>query len=170
VLFEALRLLRDRGNRTVLVAPGEVHDSRRPGYFASLLTRAHELGVGGSFRSLGVLPHSHVAGLMRDAVAVINPSRFEGWSTTVEEAKSLGKRVVLSDIEVHKEQDPPGGIYFHSDDVAALADAMSLLLVERDPAEDERRAGEARQALPDRTVQFAKTYEGFVAEALGMPT
>ncbi len=38
------------------------------------------------------------------STALINPSQFEGWSTTVEEAKSLGVKMLLSDLEVHKEQ------------------------------------------------------------------
>ena len=42
--------------------------------------------------------------LNANCVALINPSFFEGWSTTVEEAKSLGTKMILSNIELHKEQ------------------------------------------------------------------
>ena len=64
------------------------------------------------FRPLGVVPYRDMLGLMRHAVAVINPSLFEGWSTSVEEAKSMGKAVVLSDIPVHREQAPGRGLFF----------------------------------------------------------
>ena len=57
-----------------------------------------------NFIFLGVIPYKDVLGLMRAAVAVINPSVMEGWSTTVEEAKSLGLPLILSDIPVHREQ------------------------------------------------------------------
>lgn len=33
----------------------------------------------------------------------VNPSFYEGWSTTVEEAKSIGVPLLLSDIPVHRE-------------------------------------------------------------------
>ena len=57
--------------------------------------------------------------------ALINPSRFEGWSTTVEEAKSFGVPMILSDIDVHREQ--TGGVarYFGTDDPEALANHLS---------------------------------------------
>ena len=41
------------------------------------------------------------AGPMASCRALINPSLFEGWSTTVEEAKALGVPMVLSDLAVH---------------------------------------------------------------------
>lgn len=44
--------------------------------------------------------------LMKHAIAIINPSLFEGGSTTVEEAKSLLKVIILSGIPVHREQNP----------------------------------------------------------------
>jgi hypothetical protein len=56
--------------------------------------------------------------------AVLNPSRFEGWSTTVEEAKTLQRLLLLSDIPVHREQSPQFGKFFHPDDVEKLAELM----------------------------------------------
>jgi len=41
---------------------------------------------------------------MKNAQAVIQPSFFEGWSTVVEDAKSLNQHIIVSDLEVHKEQ------------------------------------------------------------------
>ena len=38
------------------------------------------------------------------SVALLNPSHFEGWSTTVEEARALGVPMLLSDLDVHLEQ------------------------------------------------------------------
>jgi glycosyltransferase involved in cell wall biosynthesis len=56
--------------------------------------------------------------LMHHAIAVIQPSTFEGWSTSVEESKAMGKQIILSSIDVHVEQAPERGIYFspHSPD------------------------------------------------------
>ena len=50
-----------------------------------------------------MIPADHVHALMRTStVSSIDP--IEGWSTTVEEAKSFGALMILSDIEVHREQ------------------------------------------------------------------
>ena len=57
-----------------------------------------------NFSYLGEIPHKDVLSLIYHADLVINPSYFEGWSTTVEEAKILNKKILLSNISVHKEQ------------------------------------------------------------------
>ena len=63
---------------------------------------------------------------MRAAVAVINPSLFEGWSTTVEEAKSIGVPQLLSDLPVHREQSPLLCKYFDPHNSEDVADVISL--------------------------------------------
>lgn len=71
-----------------------------------------------------VLPYADVLGLMRTAVAVINPSLMEGWSTTVEEAKSLGAPLILSDIPVHREQASTIADFFDAQSPASLAQVL----------------------------------------------
>jgi glycosyltransferase involved in cell wall biosynthesis len=72
-----------------------------------------------------MIPLAHVYALLRSAVALINPSKFEGWSTTVEEAKSFGVPMVLSDIDVHFEQTNGQARYFGVDDAEALAQHLA---------------------------------------------
>jgi glycosyltransferase involved in cell wall biosynthesis len=55
---------------------------------------------------------------------MLNPSLFEGWSTTVEEAKSLGVRMVISDLSVHREQLGDDAVFFAPDDPRAIADCL----------------------------------------------
>jgi glycosyltransferase involved in cell wall biosynthesis len=88
----------------LLAASGSPIDHRAPGYFQELSARIDALGIGADFRILGLVPFTHVIQLALQSVAVVNPSLFEGWSTTVEEAKSLGVPLVLSNINVHREQ------------------------------------------------------------------
>jgi len=165
-VIEALGILRARGERVVVIATGETSDYRSPGHFEALMRRCRELGVLECFRPLGVVPYMHVAGLMRDAHAVINPSRFEGWSTTVEEAKSLGKQVLLSEIDVHIEQSPPGGVFFDPNRPEELADAMWRSLSTLQPDDSRHLAEAARRALPARRLEFARTYERIIREAV----
>jgi glycosyltransferase involved in cell wall biosynthesis len=74
-----------------------------------------------------MIPYDDVQALMLSAAALINPSRFEGWSTTVEEAKSLGVEMLLSDINVHREQAEQNALFFEQDKPAQLAEQMSTL-------------------------------------------
>ena len=72
-----------------------------------------------------MIPLDQVYGLLRMSTALINPSSLEGWSTTVEEAKSFGVPMILSDIDVHREQTGGAARYFGINDPEALADHLS---------------------------------------------
>jgi glycosyltransferase involved in cell wall biosynthesis len=67
---------------------------------------AEKDGLAPWFRHLGLIPFDDVLALNAAADAVLNPSLFEGWASSVEEAKSLGTPLILSDIDVHREQAP----------------------------------------------------------------
>ena len=62
---------------------------------------------------------------MRRCLAVIQPSLFEGWSTVVEDARVFGKSIILSDIPVHLEQNPPHSIFFERHSSQSLATVLS---------------------------------------------
>ncbi len=94
---------------------------------------AQELGLGHRARFLGFIPRRDQLGLLTGAVAVIQPSLCEGWSTTVEDAKSLGRRVLASDIAVHREQLGKTADFFGGEDAAALAALLRRYALE-DPA------------------------------------
>src|SRR3546814_3488596 len=65
-----------------------------------------------NFQFLGNVPYAEILALNRGATALINPSMFEGWSTTVEESKALGTPLLLSDLGVHFEQAGDNAHYF----------------------------------------------------------
>jgi glycosyltransferase involved in cell wall biosynthesis len=167
VVARALRILKDRGIDATVISTGATTDYRHPEHFAELQREVARLGVADRFRFAGLVPFADVAGLLSHAVAVINPSLFEGWSTTVEESKSLGKRVLLSEIPVHVEQAPERGHYFATDDAERLAELMAETLAGYDPAEERRAEAAAAAALPGRVAAFARTYEDIVLDALG---
>jgi glycosyltransferase involved in cell wall biosynthesis len=117
----ALKILAGQGREAVIAVSGSKHDARGTEVFDAVMRMVRELGLETSFRYLGVIPIEHVYALLRSAVALINPSRFEGWSTTVEEAKAFGVPLLLSDIDVHREQASDKALFFPVDDPAALA-------------------------------------------------
>jgi len=166
VVLDALSLLKLQGKALTVLASGKPADDRDPEHFSRLMHHAEALGVAGQFRVLGLVPHADLMALMWHSVAVINPSQFEGWSTTVEEAKSLGVPVIASDIEVHREQKPPAGVYFPPDNSETLAELMWREW-NADGSEARRAlAGQARRQLAGRRAEFAKQFESYVLECV----
>jgi len=166
LVVEALRILKASGRAPLVLATGTTHDSRRPAYFAELMARVRAAGLEATFRPLGLVPYADLAALYRHALAVLNPSLFEGWSTSVEEGKSLGKRVLLSDIPVHREQAPERGVYFDPRSPEQLAEALWQAWTSADPAAERTAAERARAALPGRRQAFAQGYLRIVREVI----
>lgn len=164
IVIEALQLLKQQGKDMLVIATGSTNDHRDPEYFVNLQRKIKQYGLDENFRILGVLPYSDVVSLMRHSVAVINPSLFEGWSTTVEEAKSLGKKILLSDISVHREQAPKRACFFKPNQANDLADEMIITLEQFDPLFEEVAAQQIQHNLANRKLEFAKSYERIVLQ------
>jgi hypothetical protein len=162
LVVEALR----HAPEAVVVATGPREDYRHAGVYDSLMAQVRAHGLEERFLHLGLVSFHELASLMHHAVAIINPSRFEGWSTTVEEAKSLGKRVLVSDIPVHREQAPARGRLFPVDDPRALGALMVETWSTEDRAAEARAMAEAASALPERTRAFGEAYASIVADAV----
>jgi len=124
LVLDALKILKARGCRMVVAFTGDIYDVRNPGYYNSFLSRIHCNGVSDMVRLLGLIPKADQFNLMRACTAVLQPSLFEGWHTGVEEAQLAGKTLVLSNIPVHVEQDPPARLFFDPFDAEAMAKAM----------------------------------------------
>lgn len=163
VVVEALTYLKDTD--IIVYCSGKTEDYRNKEYFNELLEFISKNSLKEKFIILGVVPYEDVKGLMEECKAVINPSLFEGWSTTVEEAKSIGKRIILSDIDVHKEQNPEGAVFFKKNDARDLANKM--LLVWNEPAVvNESLKANALKNLVYRKNLYRKTYYDILHKAL----
>lgn len=165
LVIEAVAHLQREGKSVQVLATGNTEDFRQPGHFQKLKMKIAELGVTENFRVLGVVPVRDLYSLMFHAAAVLNPSLFEGWSTTVEEARAMGKTIVLSDIEVHKEQAPEYGIYFTARDHEDLAEKLAFVLERYDREIDLERIRDAEEKSCVRMQQFGVNYESLVLSA-----
>jgi hypothetical protein len=88
----------------------------------------------------------------------LNPSLFEGFGLTGDEARSLGKRVLLSDIAAHQEQDPPKATYFNPHDFKDLAEKLSMIWRDVEPGPDVELELEARKSLVRRIHACAESF------------
>ncbi|MCG9891874.1 MAG: glycosyltransferase family 4 protein [Thermosynechococcaceae cyanobacterium MS004] len=135
-LFKALSLLQQRSIYPIVVCTGHIYDYRQPSYSDTILQTIHKLGLFPQVFLLGLIPKIDQVQLMRRSLAVLQPSLFEGWSTLVENARCLGKPMILSDLAVNLEQNPPNSTFFNRDSPEELADILALWWAECSPGPD----------------------------------
>lgn len=102
---------------------GSIEDPRHPMAYHEFKADVQRAGLEDRVVHLGAVKWAVVETLMQSCLGVINPSFFEGRSTTVEEAKAYGKSIILSSIPVHAEQvrGYPVAQLFDPNDPVALA-------------------------------------------------
>jgi glycosyltransferase involved in cell wall biosynthesis len=122
--IRATGLLSRRGLDVRIVLSGARADRGDNSHFDNLAALSETVGARDHLSWLGDVPYADLLHLMAGAQVLINPSQFEGWSTTVEEAKALGVPMILSDIDVHVEQARCEATFFPPDDPEALADLI----------------------------------------------
>ena len=151
-VIEALQLLRARGFDIVVAASGEPQEPRQAGHMRRLREMAVARGLTENFLFLGNVAVRDVALLMRASVALLNPSLFEGWSTTVEEGKALGVRMVLSDLAVHREQVGDGADFFDPHDPRSIAACLENVWRRQQPSPtlEEQQAASVHSTLAIR--------------------
>ncbi|WP_158904629.1 glycosyltransferase [Burkholderia sp. L27(2015)] len=172
-VFEALRLLRDKGLEIPLVCTGLQHDRRDPDYFGNLVKALARDGLQRQVRFLGVVPREEQVQLLRAAAAILQPSRFEGWSTVIEDAKALGRPIIASDIAVHAEQlsGVDGAYLFRVSDATDLAERVAAVWpdLQKGPAPQLEALANARRNLrrQDTAHQFVTIVDEAVAHSPG---
>ena len=169
VVLRALVEAKQEGSRMVVLMTGNTKDYRLKGY--TYIERLRDFIVQNEIESeariLGMIDYSDLLALMRDCVAFINPSRFEGWSSSVEEAKSFGKTILMSRIPVHLEQAPKYGAYFNCDDANELKKLMREVWDKHDSINHVARAESAISELGQRTRVFGQAYLDIINQVLG---
>lgn len=127
VAFEALKKVMEKERDITIVCTGATEDTRNKKYFHEVKQFIADRGLDKNIYLLGLIDKEEQIQLIKGALALIQPSLFEGWGTCVEDAKTLGKRILLSDIPVHYEQMNEQSKIFKRDDAEQLAQLMLQL-------------------------------------------
>jgi glycosyltransferase involved in cell wall biosynthesis len=130
VVIKAAEILKKEGKPVIIAFSGKENDNRNPGYTEKLKAYVKENDLEDVIRFLGFLDRREQLKLMKHAIAVIQPSLFEGWSTVIEDAMAMNQRVIASDLEVNKEQLGDKGIYFKTNDESKLTQYIKQCLNE----------------------------------------
>ena len=127
--FKAVNTLVKKHKKNVLLlCSGKTSDQRNENYFSELQKYIYEYELEEHIKIVGFIPRKDQVQMMKCAKAIIQPSLFEGWSTVVEDAKALKKNIILSEIDVHKEQNPENALYFSPLDEKELVDCMLKIM------------------------------------------
>lgn len=165
VIIDALALLAAKGETIHVISTGATQDERQPHYFSNLMRQVEEKGVGDRFHVLGLVPYSQTVALMRDCMAVVQSSLFEGWGLTITEARMMGKTSILTDIPAFREQAPDYALFFDPHRPEELADAMARVARDWSPEEDARRRASAEGKRQAAQEGYARGYEKLVLDA-----
>lgn len=126
VVVEAVARAREANSGVHVVMVGMLSDSRdiTNAHLSEIVRRLSTEKLFANISVLGEVPFEDLLRLLRCASLVIQPSEFEGWSTTVQDAIALGKPLVCSDIATHREQAPEAA-FFGVDGVEELASHLA---------------------------------------------
>jgi glycosyltransferase involved in cell wall biosynthesis len=125
VVLNALRNLKQKNVRVHVVFTGKMEVYPGTEHIEHLRAIVKENKLESYVSFLGVIPRQDQLCMMRHAKAVLQPSRFEGWNTTIEDAKSMQLPVIASCIPVHKEQLENAGTYFDPENDEDLANVLA---------------------------------------------
>lgn len=156
-LFRAVTLLAERGLDVDLVCTGMIADNRDSTYVAKVRKALEEPSLARRVTLLGFLERQKQFEVLRRCAAVVQPSLFEGWSTVIEDAKAVGRPVIASDIDIHKEQ-VPDALFFQAGSAESLADRLAGFLAGpkggSDPESEKRAAAETQLRRLELAYQF----------------
>lgn len=132
IVLKAAKILKEKGLDFTIAFSGKESDSRNPDYFKGIKDFVVQNHLQNNIHFLGFMDRTHQLKLMKNAVAAIQPSLFEGWSTVVEDAKAMEQFIIVSDLKVHREQLSSNADFFDPNNELQLAELMEKRLLKQD--------------------------------------
>ena len=124
LVLNSLISLRKKKHKIVVVSSGSYLSKNNANYFKNFYNKLLKNKLEDMFIILGLIPYKDVLSLIIASKAVLNPSLYEGRSTTVEESLALKAPLILSDIKIHKEQAQNKAEFFNYKNSNDLANSL----------------------------------------------
>lgn len=157
LVFEVINELKKDNIEVNVICSGYLDDFRNKMHVKEINDFIRINNLENNIKLLGLIDYEDVFSLMKFSKAVINPSLFEGWSSTVEECKSVGKNMILSDLDVHKEQYPQA-TFFKRDDINDLKNILKNY--------NNANSNNNMDKINERTKEFGEKYIAIVKELM----
>ena len=104
IVLKALAKIKKEAGQVKVIFTGKFDYASSKDYVDMLNTFIDQNAIREDVYFTGFLSREDQIALIQNALAVIQPSLFEGWSTVIEDAKALNKFVVASNIQINQEQ------------------------------------------------------------------
>ena len=125
VILRAIKYLGKAVLPFYVVFTGKMFDSRNPKHFEdNIKPLLEDEFVQNNVKLLGFIDRDIQLSLIKNSIALIQPSRFEGWSTVIEDGMSLEINIIASNLEVNIEQLGSKGYFFNVDDEIELSNLI----------------------------------------------
>jgi glycosyltransferase involved in cell wall biosynthesis len=156
VILEAVKVAKQNGVSITVAFSGKMHDYRNTDYTESLINFVKENQLEENIFFLGFIDRSEQLKLMKEAIAIIQPSLFEGWSTVVEDTKAMNQYIILSDLPVHKEQMKTNVSFFSSQNPNELSELLQKYATEKPSIE--------KQNYQSKVIEFGENFLQLIDE------
>lgn len=130
VAFKAFEIFLEKNPKYQLICTGKTHDSRFPNYFKNLTKNFEVLIKNGRLKILNLIPRTDQLSLMKNSIAVVQPTLYEGGpgGFSTYEALAIGKKVIISDIPINKEINSNNLYFFNPNLPSDLAKIFMKLI------------------------------------------
>ena len=124
LILKSLKYLNNnKKNNFFIISTGNTNNWRDKNYFKYIENYLIRNSIKNYF-ILGIISHDDLINLTYYSEGLINPSKSEGWSNSVELAKSLNKINLISKISCHKEQSNKLSFFFKTNDYKKLSELL----------------------------------------------
>ena len=168
IILKSLLLLKKNNNikDLLIISTGHKEDHRNKYYFEKTMKEIIKNDLEQNYRYLGVVSYQEVLSLIYHSVALINPSKFEGRHSSVEQARSMGKKIILSDINIHREQNPPRSFFFNPNNSEELCTIINKLWKSHNTKKEKKFINLGIKKNKKDLLKYYKSYEKIVTKII----
>lgn len=159
LVLKALEFLKSPWKKKIfVVSTGTCNDWRYQDHFKYIKSYILKKNLKKNYQILGLIDRNDLFNLIYHSLGVIQPSKSEGESGSVEMAKSFNKITLLSSIDVHKEQRPKRSYFYDIDDYKKLSNYLIILYKEFNLIKEKKLI---KKGLYDNKINFIKSKKKF---------
>jgi hypothetical protein len=164
VVLKALKelLKNKRNNEISVISTGFNNDHRHNDYYQKIKSYIKKNNLHKNYVYLGIVPFKDMMSLIYHSIALLNPSTFEGWSSSVEQAKSMGKKIILSNIDVHKEQIFNRAEYFSKNNFKQLSKILKKNWLKHNQSTEKKKIIYSYKFVENRVKNYALQYQKII--------
>ena len=170
IVLESLFFLKKNNklNNLLILSTGNSNDHRNKNYFDKIMKLVEKYNLNDNFKYLGVVTFQQVLSLMYHSIALINPSKFEGRNVSVEQARSMGKKIILSDIGIHREQNTPRTVFFNPNDYKKLASIIFNTYIKHNINIEKRYSQKVNDKNTYNLCKYFHNYEKIIKSVINL--